>query len=66
MDKSKIGLLDKAIDTGFYDESHFIKEFREFTGLTPSAYLHEKTRTSLGQFTDEQFKKSFFYNTIYR
>ena len=28
-----------AYDCGYFDQSHFIKEFKSFTGLTPSAYL---------------------------
>jgi AraC-like DNA-binding protein len=28
-----------AYDCGYFDQSHFIKEFKTFTGLTPSAYL---------------------------
>lgn len=27
--------LDEVIDRGFYDQSHLIREIREFTGLTP-------------------------------
>jgi AraC-like DNA-binding protein len=26
-------------DFGFYDQSHFIKEFKFFTGATPTAFL---------------------------
>jgi len=28
-----------AYDCGYFDQAHFIKEFKSFTGLTPSAYL---------------------------
>jgi len=28
-----------AYESGYFDQSHFIKEFKSFTGLTPSAYL---------------------------
>lgn len=28
-----------AVELGFYDQSHLIADFREFAGLTPSAYL---------------------------
>jgi AraC-like DNA-binding protein len=28
-----------AYDCGYFDQSHFIKEFKSFTGLTPSAWM---------------------------
>ena len=31
-------LLDTAIDTGFYDQSHFSNYFKRFIGLTPKSY----------------------------
>lgn len=33
------GWAEIALDTGYYDQAHFIREFKEFTGLTPSAYF---------------------------
>ena len=32
-----------ALDCGFYDQAHFIHDFRAFSGLTPSAYLRQRT-----------------------
>ncbi|ELR69514.1 Transcriptional regulator, AraC family [Fulvivirga imtechensis AK7] len=32
-------LTDIAFDNGFADQSHFIRTFKEFTGLTPREYL---------------------------
>jgi AraC-like DNA-binding protein len=31
--------LDAALEQGFYDQAHFIKDFRTFTGTTPEAWL---------------------------
>jgi AraC-like DNA-binding protein len=31
-----------AIDAGYFDQAHFVKDFQRFTGLNPSYYLLEK------------------------
>ena len=31
-----------AADCGFYDQPHLVREFREFSGMTPSAYLAQR------------------------
>lgn len=36
--KSKKDFVDVAIESGFYDQSHFIKCFKEYTGVTPMKY----------------------------
>lgn len=38
----KICWSDIAYGCGYYDQAHFIKEFRHFSGLNPTAYLAEK------------------------
>jgi len=35
-------LLDAALDCGFYDENHLIKEFKTYFGVSPSKYFKEK------------------------
>ncbi|MBC8085102.1 MAG: helix-turn-helix transcriptional regulator [Hymenobacter sp.] len=45
--QSSLGLIDAhrqplttiAHECGYFDQSHFIRDFKSFTGLTPSAYL---------------------------
>ena len=32
-----------ALDCGYYDQAHFIHEFRSFSGLTPTAYHASRT-----------------------
>jgi AraC-like DNA-binding protein len=34
-------LTGLAYQCGYFDQAHFIKEFREFTGKTPSEYAHQ-------------------------
>lgn len=31
-----------ALECGFYDQAHFINEFRGFSGFTPNTYLNQK------------------------
>lgn len=36
--KDDMEFADIAVDSGFYDQSHFIKYFKEYTGVTPMNY----------------------------
>lgn len=36
-------LTDIALDTGFYDQAHFSRTFKRFTGTTPSAFREAET-----------------------
>ncbi|SFR55956.1 response regulator transcription factor [Anaeromicropila populeti] len=31
--------IDTALSSGYYDQSHFIKEFKKLSGLTPTSYI---------------------------
>ncbi|MBL0740763.1 helix-turn-helix transcriptional regulator [Chryseolinea lacunae] len=35
-------LTSVAYDCGYFDQSHFIREFKSFTSITPSAYLENR------------------------
>lgn len=41
--KTAMRWADLALDCGYYDQSHFINEFRDFSGLSPLEFL-QRTR----------------------
>jgi AraC-like DNA-binding protein len=34
-----------ALESGFYDQAHFIGDFKNFSGFTPNEYVKRKTET---------------------
>ena len=45
--KRHASLTSIAYDCGYFDQSHFIREFKTFTGLTPSGYLQQPSPVTL-------------------
>ncbi|MND03709.1 Helix-turn-helix domain protein [compost metagenome] len=41
--REKVDWVDLALSFGYTDQSHFIHEFRAFSGLRPSEYLSLRT-----------------------
>jgi AraC-like DNA-binding protein len=39
----EVDWADIALDCGYFDQSHFIHDFRSFAGVSPSAYLRRRT-----------------------
>lgn len=44
--KSTSTLTDVAYENGYYDQSHFIKDFREFTGMSPKYFFADNFKLS--------------------
>jgi AraC-like DNA-binding protein len=38
------GLADLAVEMGYYDQSHLVREFRDFSGCSPTRWLAEEFR----------------------
>ena len=45
--ESGTGYLQHGLDLGFYDQSHIIRDFEEFLGMTPSRFLEDRGYLSL-------------------
>jgi len=41
--KNNLSFTTVAYSSGYFDQSHFIRDFKSFTGVTPSAYLENIT-----------------------
>lgn len=41
--KSDLNLTDLALESGYYDQSHFINEIKKFTGLKPKDFFNTRT-----------------------
>jgi AraC-like DNA-binding protein len=39
-------LIDSALNAGFFDQSHFIRNFKKFTGQTPGDFFRATTKSS--------------------
>jgi AraC-like DNA-binding protein len=66
LEVGQVDLLNLAVESGFYDRSHFIHEFMEFTGTTPMGYIKENLRTQLGMYFDSHMENSPFYFRVYQ
>lgn len=54
------GLTTMALELGYYDQAHFNRDFKRFTGLSPKKYFH-KPPDLLEQFTSNEMS-SLLYN----
>jgi AraC-like DNA-binding protein len=54
--------VDAAIDCGYYDRAHLIRDFKCFSGETPAALLAEDA--DLARHFLHRFGVSHSYNTV--
>ena len=58
-------LAEAAYELGYFDQAHFIREFRELSGRTPGDYLRTHQRTDIGRGYSRAVRSSHLYNTVY-
>ncbi|MBN2964700.1 helix-turn-helix transcriptional regulator [Sulfurospirillum sp. T05] len=44
---SPLNLTHLAYESGYFDQAHFIKEFKRYAGMTPTEYVRQKFGTSV-------------------
>lgn len=63
--KSGMPWADICEKCNYYDQSHFINEMKEFSGVTPDKITLLFNSTSLKKYFNSSSSLSHFYNTIY-
>lgn len=41
-----LSLTEIGLESGYYDQSHFIRDFKKFAGLPPKSYFHRQAHTA--------------------
>jgi transcriptional regulator GlxA family with amidase domain len=62
MQNRNLGWSFIASECGYYDQAHFIHDFKSFSGQNPSAYFNEDHR--MAEYFTRKNRMSDFYNTI--
>ena len=58
--------IEVAYESGYFDQAHYTKEFRELTGISPGKFFSTLQRSRLGEEFDQAAPMSPFYNAIYQ
>ncbi len=58
-------LAEATYELGYFDQAHFIREFRGMAGNTPGAWLSKDRTSELGKVYSRSLRSSNLYNTIY-
>lgn len=54
-----------AFETGYFDQAHFITDFREFSGMTPLQFMKNCRPTDIGRSFDAHVSGENLYGKVY-
>lgn len=54
-----------AYDSGYFDQAHFVNDFKEFSGMSPSQFFHQAQRSMIGLSFDENKRDDGLYGRVY-
>lgn len=63
--KAHLGnMTSLSAEAGYFDQSHLIRSFKRYTGITPSTYLHQTHRLAINfmEFQESKVPMSGLYN----
>lgn len=54
-----------AFSTGYFDQAHFINDFKEFSGMTPAQFTESAQATDIGRSFDANLPSDTAYGKVY-
>lgn len=63
---TEANLTSISYESGYFDQSHLIRMFKKYTGITPSQYLNSTNRLAVNfmEFKDGPNQMSGLYNLV--